>query len=78
MTEAFLDKHIILYKYQFGFRENQSKSHVLLDLVKYIYKSLDENKFVFGIYIDLKNAIDTVSRDILLSKRQHYGVRVCS
>ena len=73
--KQFLDKHNILYKYQFGFRENHSTSHALIDLVEYIYKSQDENKFVFGIYIDLKKAFDTVSHDILLSKRQHYGIR---
>ena len=45
--KQFLDKYNILYKYQFGFRENHSTSHALIDLVEYIYKSLDENKFVF-------------------------------
>ena len=70
-----LDKHNILFKnINFGFRENQSPSHALIDLVEYIYKSLDENKFVFGIYIDLKKAFDKVSHDILLSKLQHYGI----
>ena len=71
--KQFLDKHNILYKYQFGFRENHSTSHALTDLVEYIYKSLDENKFVFGIYIDMKKAFDTVSHDILLSNLQLYG-----
>ena len=52
-----------------------STSHALIDLVEYIYKSLDENKFVFGIYIDLKKAFDTVNHDIMLSKLQHYGIR---
>ena len=52
--KQFLKKYNILYKYQFGFRENHSTSHALIDVVEYIYKSLDDNKFVFGVYIDLK------------------------
>ena len=39
-----------------------------------IYISLDKGNYVFGIYIDLKKAIDTVQHDILLSKLQHYGI----
>ena len=71
----FMRKHNILYKYQYGFREHHSTSHAIMDVMEYIYKSLDENKFVFGVYIDLKKAFDTVNHDILLSKLQHYGVR---
>ena len=73
--KQFLKKHNILYKYQFGFRENHSTSHALIDVVEYIYKSLDDNKFVFGVYIDLKKAFDTVDHDILLAKLEHYGIR---
>ena len=50
----FMRKHNILYKYHYGFREHHSTSHAIMDVIEYIYKSLDENKFVFRAYIDLK------------------------
>ena len=43
--------------------------------MEYIYSSLDEGKYVFGIFIDLKKAFDTVSHRILLDKLKHYGIR---
>ena len=43
--------------------------------MKYIYNSLDEGKYVFGIFINLKKAFDTVSHDILLDKLKHYGLQ---
>ena len=73
--KLFLEKNNILYKYQFGFRENHSTAHALIDLMEYINTCLDQGKYVFGIYIDLKKAFDTVQHDILLSKLQHYGIR---
>ena len=44
-------------------------------MIDYIYKSLDEGNYVFGIYIDLKKAFDTVQHQILLQKLQYYGIR---
>ena len=43
--------------------------------MNYIYKSLDEGNFVFGIHTDVKKAFDTVQHQILLYKLQHYGIR---
>ena len=41
----------------------------------YIYKSLDEGKFVIGIFIELRKAFDTVKHDLILDKLEHYGIR---
>ena len=43
--------------------------------MEYINTCLDQGKYVFGIYIDLKKAFDTVPHGILLSKLQHCGIR---
>ena len=73
--DSFLHRHKIFYKYQFGFRKNYATTNALTEVIDYIYKSLVEGNYVFGIYIDLKKAFDTVQHDILLSKLQHYGIR---
>ena len=74
-VNAFLTKHKIFYKYQFGFRKNHATADALSEVIDFIYKSLDEGNFVFGIYIDLKKAFDTVQHRTLLYKLQHYGIR---
>ena len=71
----FFQKYNIFYKYQFGFRKNNATANALTEVIDYIYKSLDEGNYVFGIYIDLKKAFDTVQHKILLHKLQYYGIR---
>ena len=43
----FLNKNDILYKYQFGFRKNYATSNALTEVIDHIYKSLDEENYVF-------------------------------
>ena len=62
---SFLTKYKILFKKQFGFRNNHSTIHALISLV-------DNDYFVFGTFIDLQ---DTVNHDILMEKLAHYGIR---
>ncbi len=71
----FLTKYKILYKYQFGFRENSSTTLALTEIVDNILKYLENGKYVAGIYLDLSKAFDTVDHNILLSKLNHYGIR---
>ena len=72
---AFLTKHKCIYDLQFGFRKGHSTNHALLDLTEDIRKTIDDNMFAVGIFIDLQKAFDTVDHDILIKKLSHYGVR---
>ena len=38
-------------------------------------KDLDESNFACGIFVDLRNAFDTVDHNVLIEKKNHYGVR---
>ncbi len=71
----FLNKHNILYKYQFGFRHNHSTSMALIEIVDNILEDLEKGKYIAGIYIDFSKAFDTVDHQILLDKLENYGFR---
>ena len=64
----YLQGNNILYRYQFGFRQNHSTALALIDVVDSIYKYLDHNETVIGLYLDLQKAFDTENHKILLQK----------
>ena len=53
---TFLEKHNILYKYQFGFRKGYSTSMALIELLDSIYLHRDNRDIVIAMYLDLQKA----------------------
>ena len=51
-----------------------STSHAILELVEEITNCLDNNKYVIGVFIDIKKTFDTVDH-VLAKKKYFYGVR---
>ena len=72
---SFVNKHKLLYSYQFGFRERYSTSLAMINLVDRISQALDDGDYVLGLYLDFTKAFDTVNHQILLQKLEHYGIR---
>ena len=72
---AFIDKHNILSKTQFGFRKGHSTSHGISHLNEQIIENIEKQKVTAVLFMDLKSAFDTVDHNILLKKLEHYGFR---
>ena len=57
----FIDKHKILSKHQYGFRQNRSTEHAIINFVDKITTAIDQGKFSVGIFLDLSKAFDTIN-----------------
>ena len=72
---SFLDNSNALYQLQFGFRNNHSTNHALVQITENIREAIDSDSFACGVFIDLQKAFDTVDHSILLKKLNYYGIR---
>ena len=67
--------HDKYYTNQFGFRENMSTINACEKFASEILECFDKNAIMISVFIDLRKAFDSVTKDILLSKLDHYGIR---
>ena len=72
---AFLEKYKLIFRFQFGFREDHSAVICLTEITDHIRGLLDNGNYVLGLFVDFTKAFDTVDHEILLYKMRHYGIR---
>ena len=72
---GFLYKHKVLYKNQYGFRKGHNTFHPVFQFLDKIFQNLNkpDPDLCLGIFLDLKEAFDTVNFEILLEKWNFMG-----
>ena len=71
---TFLNNDNVIYNLQFGFRQQYSTSHTLINIAKNIRKALDDANIGCRIFVDLQRAFDTEGHQILLSILNQYEI----
>ena len=73
--KTFMKKNNKYYVNQFGFRENSSTIHACQRLATEILECYESGSILASVFIDVKKAFDSVSKEILNDKLAHYGIR---
>ena len=71
---AHLDKHSILYRWQYVFRAKHSTDTQLTTFIHELSQNLDQRKQTDVIILDFSKAFDKVSHKNLALKLQYYGI----
>ena len=62
----YLEKHEILYEFQFSFRKRHSTLQAIAKIADNLRNTIDENLYSCGMFLDFSKAFDTVNHAILL------------
>ena len=57
----FLEKHKILFPYQFGFRKGYSTEQAILEMTDSVKTAIDQKQLTCGVFLDFSKAFDTVN-----------------
>ena len=72
---TFLTSSNLLYKSQYGFRNNHSTNQAIAEFLSCVLKGFDDKKYTLALFLDLSKAFDTIDHNILLQKLNYYGIR---
>jgi len=61
-----LEKHEILYKFQFCFRKEYSTLQAIAEIADNLPNAIDDNLYSCGVFLDFSKAFDMVNHTILL------------
>ena len=56
---TYLNNNNIIHNLQFGFRQQYSTSHALINITENIRKSLDDGNIACGVFVDLQIAFES-------------------
>ena len=72
---SFLNDNNLLIPNQFGFRNQHSTDHAIIQLCDKIITAISNKEHAVGIFMDLSKAFDTINHNILIYKLRSYGIR---
>lgn len=72
---SFLETHKVLTPHQFGYIKNRSITQAVFKNISEILFSINNNEIVIATFLDLSKAFDSVEKNTLAYKLQHYGIR---
>ena len=64
-----MNKHGILYEFQFGFRKGHSTSQAIAEIADNLRNAIDDNLCSCGVFLDFSKAFDTVNHAM-----ERYGI----
>lgn len=71
---TFLDKNKFYDNNQYGFVNGRSTSNAYFLVNHYIRDNLDKKQQVIGVFLDVKNAFDSINHELLLKKLENAGI----
>ena len=73
---SFLESNKCIYDLQFGFQQEHSTNHALINMAQQIEETIDKGYTYIGVFVYFQKGFNTFNHKIPLGKLEHYGIRV--